>query len=428
MARKTNLTTNQIVNWTTNVRKRNLKATVKHGKKPIHFLDYIFKVEYRARDGQTPSTSKMKRGRKNGENPSKTCPTSTTSKLSPEETVSHTQKRKLMNADVGSNTDEVWSQPSTFEQPNEPNQDFKPSIVNSYNQYHPAKNHHVYHHNKQNSFSYMPRQSPYFGFGQVDFFGQQSSSFQSHAGSYPNHWEPIDYHRHKANASMSSLYFPKINQTDKNILEKSKPFTFEDTLNTPSNEHHFINDSSSKESRRFSDDVLKLLEQDDEDFSTYISREFHVDVNQDFRKDSDSENSFDFWKVAMLEPDSHFETKDDIFSSDDEETLSLIKGQEILPTPPGSPRLHDKKEKDRLDTFDGIHALSRVFEDQDILSLSKHDENKSMKKKVKRSENTEENVESSFAFDELHSILQDEFDLQVVGDEILFSLASDDES
>lgn len=32
----------QVVNWTTNVRKRNLKATVEKGKKPHHFLDFLF--------------------------------------------------------------------------------------------------------------------------------------------------------------------------------------------------------------------------------------------------------------------------------------------------------------------------------------------------------------------------------------------------
>ena len=36
------LTTSQVVNWTTNVRKRNLKATVEKGKKPHHFLDFLF--------------------------------------------------------------------------------------------------------------------------------------------------------------------------------------------------------------------------------------------------------------------------------------------------------------------------------------------------------------------------------------------------
>lgn len=39
---ETGLTETQVVNWTTNVRKRNLKATVEGGKKPHHFLDYLF--------------------------------------------------------------------------------------------------------------------------------------------------------------------------------------------------------------------------------------------------------------------------------------------------------------------------------------------------------------------------------------------------
>jgi len=37
------------VNWTTNVRKRNLKAVVENGKKPHHFLDFLFLAEDRDR-------------------------------------------------------------------------------------------------------------------------------------------------------------------------------------------------------------------------------------------------------------------------------------------------------------------------------------------------------------------------------------------
>jgi len=36
-----------VVNWTTNVRKRNLKATVEKGKKPHHFLDFLFLADNR---------------------------------------------------------------------------------------------------------------------------------------------------------------------------------------------------------------------------------------------------------------------------------------------------------------------------------------------------------------------------------------------
>lgn len=35
------------MNWTTNVRKRNLKATVEKGKKPHHFLDFLFLADNR---------------------------------------------------------------------------------------------------------------------------------------------------------------------------------------------------------------------------------------------------------------------------------------------------------------------------------------------------------------------------------------------
>ena len=49
LAKETNLTYNQVVNWTTNVRKRNMKATVEGGKKPHHFLDFLFLSQERDR-------------------------------------------------------------------------------------------------------------------------------------------------------------------------------------------------------------------------------------------------------------------------------------------------------------------------------------------------------------------------------------------
>jgi hypothetical protein len=42
LGKETNLSNTQVVNWTTNVRKRNLKGTIELGKKPHHFLDYLF--------------------------------------------------------------------------------------------------------------------------------------------------------------------------------------------------------------------------------------------------------------------------------------------------------------------------------------------------------------------------------------------------
>jgi len=42
LAKETNLSNTQVINWTTNVRKRNLKGTIELGKKPHHFLDYLF--------------------------------------------------------------------------------------------------------------------------------------------------------------------------------------------------------------------------------------------------------------------------------------------------------------------------------------------------------------------------------------------------
>jgi Homeobox KN domain len=47
LAEKTGLTTSQVVNWTTNVRKRNRKAVLDNKKKPHHFIDFLFLVQER---------------------------------------------------------------------------------------------------------------------------------------------------------------------------------------------------------------------------------------------------------------------------------------------------------------------------------------------------------------------------------------------
>ena len=47
LMQKTNLTQSQVINWTTNVRKRNRKATCEGGKKPHHFIDFLFLVQDR---------------------------------------------------------------------------------------------------------------------------------------------------------------------------------------------------------------------------------------------------------------------------------------------------------------------------------------------------------------------------------------------
>ena len=81
----TGLSYSQVVNWTTNVRKRNLKATVERGKKPHHFLDFLFLAEDRENKGEEKSTpltalasvkkscSASARGRQATKNPKSTC-------------------------------------------------------------------------------------------------------------------------------------------------------------------------------------------------------------------------------------------------------------------------------------------------------------------------------------------------------------------
>lgn len=57
---RTGLSHSQVVNWTTNVRKRNRKATCEGGKKPHHFIDFLFLAhdrEIKARSPQKPITA-----------------------------------------------------------------------------------------------------------------------------------------------------------------------------------------------------------------------------------------------------------------------------------------------------------------------------------------------------------------------------------
>ena len=56
LMQKTNLSYSQIINWTTNVRKRNRKATCQDGKKPHHFIDFLFLAEKRESEA-TPNKS-----------------------------------------------------------------------------------------------------------------------------------------------------------------------------------------------------------------------------------------------------------------------------------------------------------------------------------------------------------------------------------
>jgi uncharacterized protein with PIN domain len=46
LMQSTGLSQSQVVNWTTNVRKRNRKATCENGKKPHHFIDFMFLAHY----------------------------------------------------------------------------------------------------------------------------------------------------------------------------------------------------------------------------------------------------------------------------------------------------------------------------------------------------------------------------------------------
>jgi hypothetical protein len=55
---RTGLDQSQIVNWTTNVQKRNIKATIEGIKKPHHFIDFLFLAQdrdYRSSTGTQKS-------------------------------------------------------------------------------------------------------------------------------------------------------------------------------------------------------------------------------------------------------------------------------------------------------------------------------------------------------------------------------------
>ena len=52
LTQRTGLSQSQIVNWTTNVRKRNIRATCEKGKKPHHFIDFLFLAHDREKKEQ----------------------------------------------------------------------------------------------------------------------------------------------------------------------------------------------------------------------------------------------------------------------------------------------------------------------------------------------------------------------------------------
>jgi hypothetical protein len=57
LMQRTGLTQSQVVNWTTNVRKRNRKATCENGKKPHHFIDFLFLAQDRESRQQHKSSA-----------------------------------------------------------------------------------------------------------------------------------------------------------------------------------------------------------------------------------------------------------------------------------------------------------------------------------------------------------------------------------
>jgi len=62
LCKATDLSYSQVVNWTTNVRKRNLKATIE-GKKPHHFLDFLFLAEHRDKSGEDTKLGNTGKGK-----------------------------------------------------------------------------------------------------------------------------------------------------------------------------------------------------------------------------------------------------------------------------------------------------------------------------------------------------------------------------
>lgn len=69
LCKATDLSYSQVVNWSTNVRKRNLKATLE-GKKPHHFLDFLFLAEHRDKNGGDTKLGNMGKSKRKAANKS----------------------------------------------------------------------------------------------------------------------------------------------------------------------------------------------------------------------------------------------------------------------------------------------------------------------------------------------------------------------
>lgn len=62
LMQRTGLSQSQVVNWTTNVRKRNRKATCENGKKPHHFIDFLFLAHDREQKQKQQASQQQRYG------------------------------------------------------------------------------------------------------------------------------------------------------------------------------------------------------------------------------------------------------------------------------------------------------------------------------------------------------------------------------
>lgn len=333
LCEKTNLSYSQIVNWTTNVRKRNLKATVEGGKKPHHFLDFLFLVENRDKkidDVESSAKKKLmvKRKEKLREKTGK--PLYTNYTLHPHQQAS----AQLSYSEVPHNT------------------------INFHHQY---RHQHYPFLNNAHSFHSIPmstpsmRESPYgmtysncyepqFGLNycQPSVYNTVSKSFEE----TNVHGNPMSYH---------------LNSVDKQILQQSKS-------TTERKQRHVLSNTkpvSASHTRKNSHELQNFFEKNTDLFSYF---EDSCNENETSNSDeSEMSKIRELWGPPGLDSTSPLDDVDDdsigILSVPDE-VPEFLKTGDLLPTPPLTPRRGDEKYQST-----DLDNLQTLFEDNIITPI-----------------------------------------------------------
>ena len=334
MAAKTNLTYAQVVNWTTNVRKRNLKATVEGGKKPHHFLDFLFLVQNREKKKEPAASSFT---RKRIEKPKQKDVQKSQMAQKPSSAVRSIET--MRDLDYFRN----HLPPQTYRHSNAHGNFHVHKQSNVSYPVHPSENNYGFYHQPPHMFN--TRRSLHAQMDMASFRPQGMAScmpnepnpaYKPFASNFhyplmnPTVTQSFDDSFHDAESRFSSNF----NTTDKTMLKNSRPFAFERIQ-----ELDLMSNISASVSNRPPPQKLHQLHYEQEDLSS-------------MKKQSDSWMSPSFDNDSLLVDD-----REDDENSDSDDEFCLMNG-ELFPTPPTTPR----RESEEKISNEKMLNLSNVFE------------------------------------------------------------------